>query len=65
MKVDELRMMHDFIGDFWKYIKALPPAWPDRVDEANAICKKYGEHPAVIGIMLAYINYLEEEAAAG
>ena len=66
--MDDLRMMHSFINDFWQFIKvnfdatdAPDSYWPKVVEEVSGICKKYDNHPAVVKTLCGYLDYLEHE----
>lgn len=67
--MDDLKLFHAFINDFWQFVKAhwtLIPNdehWTEVLRESKALTTKYNNHPAVIFTMLGYLDYLEHEGS--
>lgn len=67
---DELHRMHDFVCDFWQFMKTHFKAdpkddafWEDTVFAIKELTEKYNQHPAVIQTLMGYLNYLDCEGS--
>jgi len=68
-KERELRKVWEFTKDFWQLIKKyyFPPAdpaapyWPALIAESSELAKKHGNHRLAEKLILAFLDYLEEE----
>ncbi len=68
--MDELKMLHSFVNDLWRFIKVYHDArgvpdryWDEVISEINTLCGKYDNHPAVVRTVLGYADWLEHEGA--
>lgn len=68
--MDDLKMLHNFVNDFWQFMKAYHDGhdqpdeyWQEVVTVVSKICKKYDNHPAVVNTILAYADWLEHEGS--
>lgn len=66
--MDELKLFHSFVNDFWQFVKRNWTAdpednqyWLDITAEVSALSKKYNNHPAVMQTLCGYMDYLEHE----
>ncbi len=63
----DLLLIHSFITDFWKYIKTTIDITDNdeywhRVDVlGNELYAKHNNHPLALKLILAYVDYLEDE----
>ena len=67
-EAEEIKMMHNFINDYWQYIKTTlhgdfsDAYWEKVVGQAGDIAKKHDNHKLVKELLLTYMDYLEDRA---
>lgn len=67
MEQGEIKQIYELILDFWKYIKATIDITDNdeywhRVDIlGNELYTKHNNHPLALKLILAYVDYLEDE----
>lgn len=68
--IQDLKMMHSFINDFWSFIKTHftgdpkdDAFWEETVFAVKDLSKKYNNHPAVVQTICGYLNYLDCEGS--
>lgn len=67
MEQGKIKQIYELILDFWKYIKATIDITDNdeywhRVDVlSNELYTKHNNHPLALKLILAYVDYLEDE----
>lgn len=67
--MDDLKVVNQFINDFWKLIKTTydqPTGeaennkyWQDLFERAHVVAREYGEHTLAKYLLMAYLDYQE------
>ena len=64
----DIRRMHSFMNDFWKFqkefwdIKEDQDYWDDLLLQANALVSKYGGDPYIMQLVLTFVEHCDRSS---